>query len=657
LEELKQKHMPQLQVIQDESNSMDKSNQHISKPQRNSVHKETKRELFLYLLRILHQLLMNGGDEAKYFVRDSDSQDHLPDPERSSPIQTNSTTNEANEQQQPRSIQLSLKTKLGFFPFSWTFDFTPISHSATFIRDYLIFPLFAISKELNRQNEILAQFVTERDCLIQEYKQRSETAPCKSLSQSLHFDYEDFLNTHLSSSEFREAISNPLSKFEHASKLIYEKYFLLKDDSQRTVTTDGNFDTLSCPTHDELVLSLPTDTSDKGTRPNITVLKRDSEMKQSNYTSQEEFMEESREELIRREKIQKKLQKKTLHLLVFAPAIMDAQRKLLDALMGTNRNGEKPTTKHFSDPDVCKYFLCGLCPSELFVNTHVGVPRLRLTFFGCATKKMDFGECTKIHSIPMKSEYEEEIKKGKYYGYEEDLEAYLEDFVTECDRKIARAQKRLEETEKEKEDSNLLAAEIKELYARAEDLGSQGKVEESLLLISQAEELKRKESNDSAVLASQDAVTIAAAAAAGVTPSQQQKLRVCDICGALLSIHDSDRRLADHFGGKLHLGYLQIREKLKEIKEERAKAGRDTTRRERERDRHRDKERTRRDRDRESRERDTERDSIRYERSRNKERERDRDRHRDRDREDRSRDRERTKERERYVDRESHRRR
>jgi len=47
--------------------------------------------------------------------------------------------------------------------------------------------------------------------------------------------------------------------------------------------------------------------------------------------------------------------------------------------------------------------------------------------------------------------------------------------------------------------------------------------------------------------------------------SQQQKLRVCDICGAFLSIYDSDRRLADHFGGKLHLGYLQIREKLTEL--------------------------------------------------------------------------------------------
>lgn len=28
----------------------------------------------------------------------------------------------------------------------------------------------------------------------------------------------------------------------------------------------------------------------------------------------------------------------------------------------------------------------------------------------------------------------------------------------------------------------------------------------------------------------------------------------------------SDRRLADHFGGKLHLGYMQIREKLADIK-------------------------------------------------------------------------------------------
>jgi len=230
---------------------------------------------------------------------------------------------------------------------------------------------------------------------------------------------------------------------------------------------------------------------------------------------------------------------------------MDEQRKLLDALMGVNRNGTNPTAKNkrFTDSDVCKYFLCGLCPAELFTNT-----------------KADMGECGKLHSLPLKIEYEQELQKGNDYGFEQDLELHLERFIGECDRKIQRAQKRLEESEKEKEDANVTAAEIKELYVRAEELGSQGKVEESMELIQKAEELKRKE----VVVASPAATVAAVAAGQEVTlpSSQQQKLRVCDICGAFLSIYDSDRRLADHFGGKLHLGYLQIREKLTELQNE-----------------------------------------------------------------------------------------
>lgn len=38
--------------------------------------------------------------------------------------------------------------------------------------------------------------------------------------------------------------------------------------------------------------------------------------------------------------------------------------------------------------------------------------------------------------------------------------------------------------------------------------------------------------------------------------SGHQKLRVCDICGAYLSVLDSDRRLADHFGGKVRVSAL-----------------------------------------------------------------------------------------------------
>lgn len=47
---------------------------------------------------------------------------------------------------------------------------------------------------------------------------------------------------------------------------------------------------------------------------------------------------------------------------------------------------------------------------------------------------------------------------------------------------------------------------------------------------------------------------------------QQQKLRVCEVCSAYLGLHDNDRRLADHFGGKLHLGFIEIREKLDKLR-------------------------------------------------------------------------------------------
>lgn len=41
--------------------------------------------------------------------------------------------------------------------------------------------------------------------------------------------------------------------------------------------------------------------------------------------------------------------------------------------------------------------------------------------------------------------------------------------------------------------------------------------------------------------------------------SGHQKLRVCDVCGAYLSVLDSDRRLADHFGGKVCHNELYVK--------------------------------------------------------------------------------------------------
>jgi len=168
-----------------------------------------------------------------------------------------------------------------------------------------------------------------------------------------------------------------------------------------------------------------------------------------------------------------------------------------------------------------------------------------------------------------------------------------------------------------------LAEDIKELFAQAEKLGEEGKIDESLQMINKAEELKKQQAAEQATqllntMPSVDGILV------GPATSQQQKLRVCDICAAYLSIFDSDRRLADHFGGKLHIGYLAIREKLKELRDAKRQRqndissgrlerdyGRDRDRdryRERDRDRQRDRDRTYYDRDRDTKDRDRERD-------------------------------------------------
>ncbi len=51
----------------------------------------------------------------------------------------------------------------------------------------------------------------------------------------------------------------------------------------------------------------------------------------------------------------------------------DAMRALLDELMGPDRNLGQNEKNHnrrnFNDDTVCKYYLCGFCPHDLFTNT------------------------------------------------------------------------------------------------------------------------------------------------------------------------------------------------------------------------------------------------------------------------------------------------
>eukprot|EP00242_Pyramimonas_sp_CCMP2087_P008524 CAMPEP_0198214366 /NCGR_PEP_ID=MMETSP1445-20131203/40838_1 /TAXON_ID=36898 /ORGANISM="Pyramimonas sp., Strain CCMP2087" /LENGTH=405 /DNA_ID=CAMNT_0043889533 /DNA_START=197 /DNA_END=1414 /DNA_ORIENTATION=+ len=377
---------------------------------------------------------------------------------------------------------------------------------------------------------------------------------------------------------------------------------------------------------------------------------------------------------------------------------MDAMRATLDALMGINRDGDKDNelARKYNDHEVCRYHLSGLCPHDLFTNT-----------------KIDMGTCGKMHNSKLKKEYQAARAAGKA-SYDRELLEYLDKILVECDRKIARSMKRLEDEdmearnypsitksitteevmeltkvikekskklrddealeEKDREDlrevvhqleddramaqaTALLASfqqaqEAKEAEAKPELANLPMEVElddESKLLIAAkvaAAEMAGEEGDvDAAQRFMEEVEAIKRLAAARAPPpsekerNQDQKLRVCDVCGAFLSIYDSDRRLADHFGGKMHLGYMLIREKIKTIskallnpkpvvREERKNRG-DERERSREKDRDRDSGRDRdrdRDRDRERRPRERSRD-----RSRERDRDRDRDRRGDRD--------------------------
>ncbi|KAK3787619.1 hypothetical protein RRG08_034322 [Elysia crispata] len=306
----------------------------------------------------------------------------------------------------------------------------------------------------------------------------------------------------------------------------------------------------------------------------------------------------------------------------------DQIRAMLDELMGTARDGDNDKYRvKFDDPRVCKSFLLSCCPHDILAST-----------------RMDLGECPNVHDLALRADYELAAKTKDYF-YDIDAMEHLQSFIADCDRKTEVAKRRLKETQEElSEDANVkaeqihaLGEQIGTLMAKAEEVGAEGQVEESMKMLEEVEALKVKKTQ--AELEFRNSMP--------ASSYQQQKLRVCEVCGAYLGIHDNDRRLADHFGGKLHLGFITIREKLDLLKnlvtERRAlrEAQREEMRQRREMDADNDRGRgADRSPTRNKYDRDGDRDRDRRDRSRDRDRRRSRsrDRHRRR-RGSRSRDR------------------
>ncbi|ODA80846.2 hypothetical protein RJ55_03806 [Drechmeria coniospora] len=216
------------------------------------------------------------------------------------------------------------------------------------------------------------------------------------------------------------------------------------------------------------------------------------------------------------------------------------QRKLLEQLMGAT-SSSRDTQITLDDAKVCRSFIVGTCPHDLFTNT-----------------KQDLGMCAKVHSEGLKVEYEalperEKQRLGFEYDYIRDLGKHVE----ECNRRIDSAQKRLEKTPEEIRQTNDLLAEIAEIDENIQLGLKECELLNGINLVGMAMEEFYHLKVMAQAKAEKERELKALSDTSG--PSGHQKLQVCDVCGAYLSRLDNDRRLADHFYGKMHLGYAQMR--------------------------------------------------------------------------------------------------
>ncbi len=92
-----------------------------------------------------------------------------------------------------------------------------------------------------------------------------------------------------------------------------------------------------------------------------------------------------------------------------------------------------------TDPKICRSYLVGTCPHDLFTNT-----------------KQDLGPCPKVHSEPLKTEYETTPDAKTKWGFEYDYMRDMQKYIDECNRRIDAAQRRLEKTPDEIRQTNNL---------------------------------------------------------------------------------------------------------------------------------------------------------------------------------------------------------
>lgn len=230
---------------------------------------------------------------------------------------------------------------------------------------------------------------------------------------------------------------------------------------------------------------------------------------------------------------------------------MDAQRALLDELMGAARNLTEEEKKgyreiHWDDREVCGPFMVRFCPHDLFVNT-----------------KSDLGLCPKIHDLKLKESFEKSPRHDAYVPrFEAELAQYCEKLAMDLDRKVRRGQERLAQevdlpltgpvSAEKSEQLSVLEEKIKKLLEQIETLGEAGKVDEAEALMRKVDLLNAEKT----ALTQNDKLAL----------TQEKKMALCEICGSFLVANDAAERIQSHVTGKQHIGYGMVRDFINEYK-------------------------------------------------------------------------------------------
>ncbi|XVF08465.1 hypothetical protein REPUB_Repub07fG0005600 [Reevesia pubescens] len=238
---------------------------------------------------------------------------------------------------------------------------------------------------------------------------------------------------------------------------------------------------------------------------------------------------------------------------------------------------------------------------------------------------MGTGPCPRVHDQKLKESFEKSPRHDAYVPkFEAELAQFCEKLVMDLDRRVRRGRERLDQevepappaplSAEKSEQLSVLEEKIKNLLEQVETLGEAGKVDEAEALMRKVEALN----------AEKTALTQQPQNDKVLMLAQEKKMALCEVCVSFLVANDAAERTQSHVTGKQHIGYGLVRDFISEFKEAKEKT-REVEKLGREKEA--EERRKQREKEYESRRRSDSGDRDKY-----RDRDKDRDRYRERER-------------------------